>query len=261
LLPILVELGPLKVHAYGAALAISFLIGSIWVTRRARPFGYRDDHLMELFWWILISALVGSRIYYAIQHHSDFDDNFLGIFRIWGGGLTQYGGVIGALVVGGLYIRSRGWVWQEIVDLIAPTLALGEAITRIGCFLNGCCFGRETALSWGVSYPTGSHAHFVVGSKSIHPSQLYLMVFNLILFFFLARLKHLIGTSRVLALYLVFSSIIRFIVDFTRFYEIGDYIVLAGLKLTHSQWVSIGFIMLAVILWFKGNRKRPSTVS
>ena len=252
-------MGPLKVHAYGAALALAFLLGSFWVTSRARKLGYRDDHMMELFWWILISALIGSRLYYAFQHAEDFNDNFLEIFRIWSGGLTQYGGIIGALLVGGLYIRSRSWPWREVVDLIAPTLALGEAITRIGCFLNGCCFGTACNLPWAVSYPEGSFAHYVMGGAHIHPSQIYLLLGNLVIFIVLAKLlSRFRGSARVLALYLASSSLVRFLVDFTRHYEMGDFISIANLTMTHSQWVSIGFTGLAVWLWISGAGARRS---
>lgn len=261
MIPILLEIGPLKVHAYGAALALSFLLGSFWVTSRSRKLGYRDDHMMELFWWILISALIGSRVYYAFQHADDFNDDFLGIFKIWGGGLTQYGGVIGALLIGGLYIRSRSWPWREVVDLIAPTLALGEAITRIGCFLNGCCFGKLCELPWAVTYPAGAHANHVHGGAPIHPSQLYLMVGNGLLFVALAYIQpRLRGSGRVLSLYLVFSSVIRFLVDFTRHYEVSDHISPFGMTMTHSQWVSIGFILLAIWLWVSGRGPRRTLV-
>ncbi len=261
MIPILLEIGPLKVHAYGAALALSFLLGSFWVTSRSRKLGYRDDHMMELFWWILISALIGSRIYYAFQHASDFNDNFLEIFRIWGGGLTQYGGVIGALLVGGLYIRSRRWPWREVVDLIAPTLALGEAITRIGCFLNGCCFGKICDLPWAVNYPDSAHAHHVHGGAPMHPSQIYLLIGNGLLFAVLAIIQpRLRGSARVLALYLVLSSVIRFVVDFTRHFEAADHITLVGLQMTHSQWVSIGFIVVAIWLWIGGRGERRTLV-
>jgi phosphatidylglycerol:prolipoprotein diacylglycerol transferase len=66
--PILLELGPLRIHAYGFALAVSFLVGSLWIARRGRGLGYTEDELSRLFLWVLASALVGSRIYYGFQH-------------------------------------------------------------------------------------------------------------------------------------------------------------------------------------------------
>jgi phosphatidylglycerol:prolipoprotein diacylglycerol transferase len=213
--PTLLELGPLKIHAYGLALALSFLLGSVLVTRRGRRSGYPEDELMKLFWWILISALVGSRLYYALQHPDDFNENWLGVSQIWRGGLTQYGGLIGALIVGSVFIRSRGWSFREVSDLIAPALALGEGITRLGCYFNGCCFGRPCELPWAVRFPEGSHAYYVLGGVSIHPSQLYLSCANFILLFLLLRLDHrLTRPGRLFAVYLAASSAVRFAVDF-----------------------------------------------
>lgn len=258
--PILLELGPLRVHAYGLALAISFLAGSWLVTVRGRRLGYPEDELMRLFWWILVSALIGSRLYYALQHPDDFKDNWLGVSQIWRGGLTQYGGLIGAILVGGLFIRSRRWSFREGSDLIAPALALGEGITRIGCHFNGCCFGRVSDLPWAVCFPPGSHAHSVVGPQSLHPAQLYLSLANLALFPVLLALDaRLPRPGRLFAVYLAASSAIRFALDFTRYYEPGDSFGVAGLELAHSQWVSIALIAIAAWLWVRAplDRRGP----
>jgi phosphatidylglycerol:prolipoprotein diacylglycerol transferase len=249
------ELGPLKIHAYGLALAMAFLIGSIWVTRRGHRLGYREDELSRLFLWILGSALIGARMYYAFQHPEDFRDDWLEVMQVWRGGLTQHGGIIAALLVGWLFVRSREWAFRGTSDLIAPALALGEGITRIGCFLNGCCFGHPTDLSWGVVYPENSSAHWALGSQSLHPSQLYLSVANFLLFIFLARvMRPLSGTGRVFAAFLVASSVIRFLIDFTRYYTESDYLVIAGIRLIHSQWIGILLVVLALVLWFRPAR-------
>lgn len=255
--PILLELGPLRVHAYGLALAISFLAGSWLVTARGRRQGYPEDELMRLFWWILVSALVGSRLYYALQHPDDFRENWLGVSQIWRGGLTQYGGLIGAILVGGLFIRSRRWSFREVSDLIAPALALGEGITRIGCYYNGCCFGSPCDLPWAVRFPPGSHAHSVVGPTSVHPAQLYLCLANLALFLLLLPLaERWRRPGRLFAAYLAASSAIRFAVDYARFYEPGDRIALTGIDLTHSQWVSLALVLAAAWLWWRAPAAR-----
>jgi phosphatidylglycerol---prolipoprotein diacylglyceryl transferase len=254
--PILLELGPFRIHAYGLGLAVSFLVGSWLVTRRGRRLGYAEDDLMRLFWWILVSSLIGSRLYYALQHPQDFADNWLGVSQIWRGGLTQYGGLIGALIVGGLFIRSQRWSFRRVSDLIAPALALGEGLTRIGCFYNGCCFGKVCGLPWAVRFPPGSHAHAVLGPQSVHPSQLYLSLSNLMLFVLLLPLgERLRRPGRLFAVYLAASSVLRFLVDFTRFYEAGDRITIAGAHLAHSQWVSIALLVVAAVFWFHAPRR------
>ena len=249
--PVLLDLGPFSVHAYGLALALSFLVGSLWVTRRGRTQGYHEEELNQLFLWILGSALIGSRLYYAFQHPGDFRDDWLEVFRVWRGGLTQYGGLIGALLVGWLFIRAHRWSFRGTTDLLAPALALGEGITRIGCFLSGCCFGTVCRLPWGVHYPPDSPAHDVLGGAKLQPSPLYLSAGNLVLFFALARVQNArLRPGRVFALYLAGSSLLRFAVDFTRYYVPSDRIAIAGLRLAHSQWVGVVLFGLAVALWF-----------
>jgi len=253
--PTLLQLGPFGVHAYGLALALSFLIGSLWVTRRGRALGYREEELSQLFLWVLGSALIGARLYYAVQHPEDFRQDWLELFRLWRGGLTQYGGVIGALLVGWLFIRSRGWSFRAVGDLVAPVLALGEAITRIGCFLSGCCFGRPCDLPWSVHYPADSPASWALGPVAVHPAPLYLALGNLLLFWGLARAQgERWRPGRVLALYLFTSSLLRFLIDFTRYYTTGDHLAIVGLRLAHSQWVGLLFMALAAALWFLAPR-------
>jgi phosphatidylglycerol:prolipoprotein diacylglycerol transferase len=257
--PVLFEVGPLSVHAYGLALAVAFLVGSLWVVRRARPLGYYEDHLTQLFWWILISALLGARFYYAFQHPGDYRDDWLGIFRLWEGGLTQYGGLIGAVVGAGIYIRARRWRFLEISDLAAPALALGEAITRIGCFFNGCCFGASCDLPWAIRYPPGGHAYLVHQGAGIHPAQLYLFAGNALLTLLLVRAApRLSRQGRTFALFLLGSAGIRFLVDFTRYYAEGDWVTLAGVRLAHSQWASILFVVIALVIWARAPQRSPS---
>lgn len=249
--PILLDLGAIKIHAYGLALALAFLVGSMWTTHRGSRQGYREDDLMRLFGWILVSSLIGARLYYALQHPADFDDDWLAVARVWQGGLTQYGGLIAAILVGGLFIRSRRWSFLDVSDLLAPALALGEAITRIGCFFNGCCFGEACTLPWAVVYPEGSHAHWVLGETPVHPSPLYLCIANLLLFLLLRRLGALaMRSGRLFAIFIAGSSAVRFLIDFTRYYGPEDRITIGTTHLAHSQWLSLVFFAAAVALWF-----------
>jgi len=260
--PILLEWGPLTIHAYGFALAIAFLVGSLWVTRRGRPLGYREDELSRLFLWVLASALIGARLYYGFQHPEDFRDNWIAVFRVWEGGLTQHGGVMAAIAVGWLFARSRHWSFVALADLIAPALALGEGITRIGCFFAGCCHGSPTDAAWGICYPEGSPAHWQFGETAVHPSPVLLSIGNLLFFPLLAWSQgRWFGTGRVFALYLALSSALRFAVDFTRFYQPSDRVTLLGLDLAHSQWLSLALILLAALIaWRPGVRRerRPA---
>jgi phosphatidylglycerol---prolipoprotein diacylglyceryl transferase len=256
--PILLELGPLRIHAYGFALAISFLAGSLWIARRGRPLGYTEDELSRLFLWVLASALVGARVYYGFQHPEDFRDDWIGIFRVWQGGLTQHGGVIAAIAAGWIFARSRGWSFAQLADLTAPVIALGEGLTRIGCLLAGCCHGSPTTWPWGICYPEGSAAFWLYGHTAVHPSPVLLSAGNLLLFAWLAAVqRRWIGSGRVFALYLGLSSMLRLFVDFTRYYASADSFALFGVRLAHSQWLSLAMIAAAVAIWLRPVRPRP----
>ncbi len=253
--PILLELGPLRIHGYGLALALAFLIGSLWVTRRARSYGFPEEELNKLFLYVLLSALIGSRIYYAFQHPEEFRDDWLEIFQVWRGGLTQYGGLLGALLVGWLFVRSRRWSFRAIADLLAPALALGEGIARIGCLLSGCCYGKPCALPWAIRYPEGSAAHWAFGNQALHPSPVYLMLGSFILFGVLAAFQRgRVGSGRVFALFLATSATLRFLVDMTRSYVSGDVLTLGGVRLAHSQWLGILLFALGVVFWIRAPR-------
>ncbi len=251
--PVLFELGPLRVHAYGLALAISFLAGSIWMTRAGRRRGFGEEDLSRLFFWLLAAALIGSRVYFAIQHPGDFDRDWTALFQIWRGGLSQHGGVIGAVAIAALFARSRGWSFRELADLAAPALAFGEALTRIlGCFLAGCCHGVPSSLPWAVHYPEGSPASDLWNGAGVHPSPVYLAIGNFALAAVLVRCsERWVGTGKLFALFLAGSGALRFLVDLTRYYTQGDWITLLGLRLSHSQWMAIAMLALAAWLWWK----------
>ena len=259
--PILLELGPLRVHAYGFALAVSFLLGSFWIGRRGRRLGYSEDELSKLFFWLLASALIGSRLYYAFQHPEDFAGDWLDVFRIWRGGLSEYGGVIGAVFAAWMFARSRAWSFRALADVAAPAIALGEAITRLGgCFMAGCCHGLPTTLPWGVRYPPGSPAWDLWPDAAVQPSPLYLALGNTVLFLVLARLsRRLAGSGRLFSLYLAGSSLLRFAVDFTRYYVPSDWHTLLGVRLTHSQWFGFLLLLLAAVLWLRPAREAAAS--
>ena len=259
--PVLFELGPLKVHAYGLALALSFLIGSIWMTRAGRRRGFLEEDLSRLFFWLLAAALIGSRVYFAIQHPADFDRDWSALFQIWRGGLSQHGGVIGAVAIAAVFSRSRGWSFRELADLAAPAIAFGEGVTRIlGCFLAGCCHGVPTALPWAVHYPQGSPAFDLWGGAGVHPSPVYLAIGNFALAAVLVRCSaRWIGTGKLFALFLAGSGALRFLVDLTRYYAQGDWITLLGIRLSHSQWMGIAMIAVAIWLWSKP-RQAPAAM-
>ena len=172
----------LPIYGYGLMLFLGFVCCTWWATRRAARQGIDPDRITDLAMWVFIGGLVGARLFYVIQKRDQFG-SLLEFFYIWKGGLVYYGGVIGGLTAFLWYVkRQRLSVWR-ILDLLAPPIALGLAFGRVGCTLNGCCFGDYCELPWAITFPIGSipWGYQVgvgwIGAKApplpLHPTQLY----------------------------------------------------------------------------------------
>ena len=136
--PILLKLGPVEITTYGVMLAISFIVGT-WLARyRAKKVGLEQTLTLDLFLFIAIASIVGSRLQFMLENFSVYSSNLPQGVRTWEGGLSMQGGVILAILVVFFYVRAKGESFARATDIIAPSLALGVFLTRIGCFFNGC---------------------------------------------------------------------------------------------------------------------------
>jgi phosphatidylglycerol---prolipoprotein diacylglyceryl transferase len=255
--PNLFSLGPIHVRAYGVALALSFLIGSGLALRRGRAGGVEEDTLLSLFWWIIISAVIGARLNYILAHPEQFQ-GLRDALRIWEGGLTQYGGLIAAMAASWVYLKRSKLAFLPVADIIAPSLALGEGITRIGCFVNGCCFGRVCSSAFAIHYPPDAYASQALGAGvGVCPSQLLLCVGLLVVAGVLLLLERRcrLGPGWLFGLFLVLQGAIRYAVDFTRYYDPNDRIASLGpLLQSRSQVVALVLLALGLILLVRGMR-------
>lgn len=249
MIPVLFHLGPFSVRSYGVMLVISFLVGTYWTLKAASRRGIAEDRVFSLVGWILISSIAGARLHFVLAHPASFGSP-LDLFRIWEGGLTLYGGLIAAIVVSFLYLRKHKIGFLPVADAVAPALALGEALTRVGCFLNGCCFGSVCSGGMCIHYPPDSYAAQTLGDVSIYPAQLFLSFSMAVLFVVLWRLdKRRLAAGVMLGLYLAGQGVARYIVDFYRYYEPVDRITSMGpLLQTKSQLVALLLALSGVAL-------------
>lgn len=239
--PDIVSFGPFHIRSYGLMLALGFLLGIILAARRAKKAGENTDHIYNIAVLGVISSLIGARLSYVITHYAEFraPEGTSGIMRIlvelWNmfwpvgsdgqvgiSGLVYYGGLILGTAATVVYISRRRLNILKYLDIIAPSIPLGEAFTRIGCFLNGCCFGSPTDSVFGVVFPDSCAAGTVFEGQPIHPAQLYnsfaaLVIMGLILW--LERYKRFDGYSA--ALFFMLYPAARFVTDFFRYYETG----------------------------------------
>lgn len=243
--------GPIK--TYGLLLAISFALG-IWVAaRRGRTAGLKPEFVYDLSFVILVSSLVGVRLFYVATHLGEFQGQWHRIFLINQGGLTLYGGIIGALLAGWWWCRRRGVGFLQAADIMIPSVALGIGITRIGCFMAGCCYGEPCSVPWGVHFPAGSPPVMQFGPVAVHPSQLYASAGGLAIFgalLLLERWRAWPGDT--LGRFLLLYGIQRFVIDFTRYYEPSQ-VMLFGWS--NNQWISVGLMLVGIVLML---RARPA---
>lgn len=135
--PILVKIGDFTLHTYGVLLAIGFLLAVVLALKEARRIGIDPNLIMDLSFYLLIAALLGSRLFYVLGNLEEFRDNLIDAIKFWRGGLVYYGGLIFALLTGLWYIRKHRLSFPQITDIFAPPIAIGLAVGRLGCFSAG----------------------------------------------------------------------------------------------------------------------------
>lgn len=245
--PLLIKFDGFGIPSYGTMLVISFIVALFLVKREAKKYNIAPVIIENLAFWLMIGVIIGGRLLYVVFHPSEFRD-IISIFEIWNGGMMFFGGFIGAFITGVIYVKTQKISITLLSDLVSPAIALGEFFTRIGCFLNGCCFGKPTKLPWGIHFPHGSFAYHVGFDCPIHPTQLYSSLFGLLLFFFLQRMlhqKHYQG--EVFAYFLIFYGGFRFGVDFIRYYEdTGNFLI--------NQIISIIIVLAGIILLIRAKK-------
>ena len=270
---VLFEIGPLTLHWYGVMMAVGFMAGLLnWVVL-GRSRGRDAQFCADLMFWIMVAGILGARIFYVFENWADYAAEPLTIFRLDQGGLIFYGGFVAAGSAIVLYARRRREPLIPLFDFVLTAVPLSHAFGRIGCFLNGCCFGSCTNLPVGVQFPRGSGAwmaHYsekliaplAALSKSVHPVQLYEAGYNLLIYIVLIwTFRRAPKAGMVSALYLVFYALGRFVLEFFRG-DRGERLAVGGLSI--GQFVSIplfaaGIALFAVLLFSRNSShlKRP----
>ena len=261
--PDLFRLGPFTLHAYGTMLALSFLLGLLLARRRAKQRGLGEAMIMDLFQLIVLSAIVGSRFFFVIFHLDSFSGRWWHVFALWEGGLTLYGGLLLAMLASVLYVRAKRASFLRVADVMSPSLGLGLMITRLGCFLNGCCFGLPTASALGIRFPADCEASLTAAriagehgasgglAVAIHPTQLYSSFGGLIILLALLALdRKARPDGSLFAGFLCLYGLDRLVIDEFRYYE---EVMRAG-GLSVNQWLSIGMIAAGVFLFARLRR-------
>lgn len=209
--PELFRIGGITVYSYGFMLFLAFLVGIFVTGRELKRRGYDPAAVYPVALAAVVGGVLGARLFYIIGHWSEFSGNWGAIFDLNMRGLVFYGGLALAVPLCLLVNRLTGVPAAVMADSVAVTMPLSLAVARIGCFLNGCCGGKPSGLPWAVTFP-GSAA-------SVHPTQLYELVLDLLLFTLILRARK--GLRSGWATFLLFLSgygLVRFLVEFFRYH-------------------------------------------
>ncbi|MCX6827363.1 MAG: prolipoprotein diacylglyceryl transferase, partial [candidate division Zixibacteria bacterium] len=215
---------------------------------------------------MILGGVIGARLFYVLFHLDEFRGNWLSSINpfhsgeIGVAGMNLYGGVILAVISAYIYIRKKRLPCLATFDLFAPTLGLGLIFTRVGCFLNGCCFGTPTNLPWGVTFPVDSIPFFIFGSAHLHPTQLYSSLYGLLLFLFLYwRLKYKSFDGQILAFLFMIEAVARYSIEYVRYYESEMIFSFWGMHPTYNQLISIILFSAGLILYLVQYRRSRTT--
>jgi phosphatidylglycerol:prolipoprotein diacylglycerol transferase len=252
------HIGSLAIHWYGVLLAVGFFAGLWTASRRARRDSIAPEKIIDGGAWLIVGALIGARALYVISYWDRLVEKPLypnapwtEIFMVQRGGLVFYGGLIGAVAAGLIYVWKAKIPLWKFADAMAPSIALGYVPGRIGCLMNGCCYGRPTDLPWAIRFPPDSNETHGV---PVHPTQIYDALLSLGLYVVLAwlyRRKRFDG--QVFAIYLVAYALLRSFVELFR----GDYP--GGHLLTPAQLVSLVIFLAGALLFLKLPRPRAGS--
>ncbi len=270
MIPVLFKIGPIAIHSYGLMIAVGFLAGLYFVQRDAVKRGYNPKIFSDLAFILLPLGVAGTRLAHILMFPGEYSwSDPVGWFAVWRGGLVFQGALPPTLLFTVWYLRRHKVPFWPACDIMFPYVPLGHAFGRIGCFLNGCCYGKPTSVAWGIPAhrvpwdtgqpPTGSPAFLEhMGrfsdvtaashwSHAIHPTQLYESAGLLFLFgvMLLLRKRWNPFAGFTMPVYFVLYGVLRFIVEMYR----GDHNPVHVGALTDQQFFALACAAAGVILF------------
>jgi phosphatidylglycerol:prolipoprotein diacylglycerol transferase len=253
------QIGPILINGYGMMIVAGVFLGFFVQRWTAPPTGLSKSETWDLSFWMLISGLLGARLFYVLFHWSRYHGRpFHEIVDYFGGGLMFQGGLITSIVVAYFIVSCRKGSFLQAGDALAPAVCLGQAVGRIGCFLNGCCHGRIAPQGFplSVTFPNGSMAPEGI---PLYPTELMESAGLFALFGFLmfkVKKKPYIQ-GEVLGYYLIYSGILRFLVDFFRGDDRGRNIF----GMSPTALMALGIFTVGLLFHIYTKQKKSKTSS
>ncbi|HUT52791.1 MAG TPA: prolipoprotein diacylglyceryl transferase [bacterium] len=257
--PVLFHIGSFPVYSYSVFVALAYLAGLGYALLEARRLKLDPVHVVDASLWLFVFAIVGARVMFMIVDYRRFIDDPREIYRIWNGGLVFYGGFIASVLAGVVYIKRHQLPLALWCDLLAPVAMINLAVGRIGCLLNGCCYGKfAPGLWWGIVYPP-SHPALGLAQMPVHPTPIYEVLAVLIIFGVLVLMsRHKKFQGQVFWAMVLLYAVARFILEFFRGDPRGT-APLIGLSTSQGIAVVAGATAIIMLAWLyrksvKGSR-------
>jgi phosphatidylglycerol---prolipoprotein diacylglyceryl transferase len=245
-------IGPIPIRMYGLMIGLGFTIGIFLAARQAKKEGVNPEQVLDLGVYMLLMAIMGSRLLYVLTNLGEFAARPLDAFALWKGGLVFYGALLAAIPVGIWYLKKyRLPVWKT-TDIVAPFIALGQAFGRLGCFFAGCCYGVPYSGPACVTFKD-IHAFAPLGI-SLFPTQLMESGGDFVLFIMLILFRrHKKFDGQLFWLYALSYAVLRFAIEFFR----GDAVrgLYFGNMISTSQIIASGMFLLAGIMIWRLSKK------
>ncbi len=251
--PILVQFSGFSIHSYGVMLAVGFIVGISLAAREAVRTGIDPEKVLNLSFWILVSSIIGSRLFHCIVFYPQYLDDPLRILMLWEGGLVFYGGFLGALLAGVVYCRVQKLNYWELADLLMPSVMLGLVFGRIGCTMAGCCFGKVCGPEFALGITFDNPLGLGVKNTPLYPTQVISGINGFLIFLalWLYREKKRFH-GELVAICLIVYGITRSLIEILREDPRG-FLHMGPVLLSESQVVSVFMLLLAayVLIWVR----------
>lgn len=237
-----ISLGPLIIQVWGLLVSLAFVAGILITFQEVKRKGLPKNLVLDLAIWIILGAIIGSRLFYVLNEWNQFQNNWLDIFKIWEGGMAFYGGIILSSLAAYIFLRKKGQAFWPWTDAVLVAIPLSLFIGRIGCFLIHDHLGKITTVPWGIEY---------LGQVR-HETALYSMLANLGLFviILILRKQRFAWPGFITAFFMIYYGLTRFIIDLFRAQDLA----LSDPRIsgfTPSQYFSVIMFGLGLYLFIR----------
>lgn len=252
---ILFQIGPFTVRSYGLMVDLGILAGIALAWYLAGKKGKFREDVLNVAFFAVLGGLLGARLWEVAFDWGYYAGRLAEIPAIWEGGLSVQGGVAGGLVAVILYTRIKRIPFWEFGDILVPGVILGQALGRVGCLLNGCCYGVPTSQFWGLVYPPGTDAYAAFGAAPLFPAVILeaawdLAVLALLVFLLFRKPFH----GFIVTLYFALYAAGRLAIEFYR----ADSLIVWGLKAAQATSLATLLAALALMFYLRGKSGQGS---